>query len=34
MPRTDKISVDILSDFGAKLEYILLPHFKCLRPIV
>lgn len=34
MPHTDEIFVDILSDFWAKLEYILLPCFKCLRPIV
>lgn len=33
-PHTVEIFVDILSDFWAKLEYILLPCFKCLRPIV
>lgn len=31
---TVKIFVAILSDFWAKLEYILLPCFKCLRSIV
>lgn len=34
MPHTHEIFVDILSDFWAKLEYILLLCFKCLRPIV
>ena len=34
MPHTDEIFVDILSDFWAKLEYILLPCFKCLRLVV
>ena len=28
-----EIFVDILSDFWAKLEYILLPCFKYLRPV-
>lgn len=30
MPHTDEIFVDILSDFWAKLEYMLLPCFKRL----
>lgn len=33
-PHTVKIFVDILSDFWVKLEYMLLPCFRCLRPIV